>query len=529
VPYALEQYAGSIPTRPQQRSTLLKIVVAAAVICVGLLLWIELWPFEQKSVVENLEQASDSKIRLRAFHRRYFPSPGCVIEGVEFYHGSNGGAPLITIQKLILRGSYFGVISRRLSGITAEGLHVVIPPFGSGETFHTTPSKISIGEIVANGAVLEFALRKPGTPPLRFEIHEAVLRNVGWNGPLSYRVKVGNPEPPGEITAVGKFGVWNIGDPGQTPVSGEYKFERADLSVFGGIAGTLSSAGKFSGVLRHIDIAGTTDTPDFEVQSGGHRVQLIADFNAYVDATHGDTFLKHVDAHFGRTHVVADGSIAKSAAGKGKTALIDLHASDGRIEDMLMLFVSGNKAPMSGKVSMDAKVEIPPGERPFLEKVKLLGEFGVGAGKFSQDTQESVDKLSAGARGEKVTADPETALSDLTGQVEVKDGVANFANLSFTVPGAHSRMHGTFNLINYKIDMRGRIRVDTKISNTTSGGKAILLKMMDPFFQKKRQGEVLPVRISGTYEHPSFGLDFEDKEAQKKQLPKFLVHRGKTN
>ena len=31
----------------------------------------------------------------------------------------------------------------------------------SGETFHTTPSKITIGEIVANGAVLEFALRKP--------------------------------------------------------------------------------------------------------------------------------------------------------------------------------------------------------------------------------------------------------------------------------------------------------------------------------------------------------------------------------
>jgi hypothetical protein len=40
-------------------------------------------------------------------------------------------------------------------------MHIFIPPFGSGETFHATPSKITIDEIVANGAVLEFALRTP--------------------------------------------------------------------------------------------------------------------------------------------------------------------------------------------------------------------------------------------------------------------------------------------------------------------------------------------------------------------------------
>src|ERR1700730_16298997 len=58
------------------------------------------------------------------------------------------------------------------------------PPFGSGETFHATLSKITIDEIVANGAVLEFALRKPDKQPLRFEIHEALLRDVGWKGAL---------------------------------------------------------------------------------------------------------------------------------------------------------------------------------------------------------------------------------------------------------------------------------------------------------------------------------------------------------
>jgi hypothetical protein len=496
----------------------LKLVVAA--LCVVLLLWVELWPFQKKPVVQNLEEASDSKLRLRAFHRTYFPFPGCVIEGLEFNHGSTTSKPLITIEKLIIRGSYFGVLSRRLTRITAENMHVFIPPFGSGETFHATPSKITVDEFVANGAVLEFALRKSDKQPLRFEIHEALLRDVGWKGALSYRVRVRNPEPPGEITVSGNFGVWKINHPGQTPVSGEYKFDQANLSVYHGIAGMLSSVGKFGGMLAHIDISGSTDTPDFEVQSGGHRVQLTTEFSAYVDAIHGDTFLKHVDAHFSRTHVVAEGSIKESPGGQRKTALIDLSVRKGRIEDILGLFVKAKRAPMSGSVTLQARTEIPPGERPFLEKLKLRGGFGVGAGSFSKlGTQESVNKLSAGAGGEKDASDPETVLTDLTGQVALEDGTARFSDLSFGVPGAASRVHGTYNVISHKIDLHGQLQVDTKISNTTSGAKAILLKMMDPFFKKKREGEVLPVRISGTYEHPSFGLDLNGRDAQKMSAP----------
>lgn len=504
--------------RTRQHKTVLRLAVAAAAVsCAVLLLWAGLWPFQQKPVAQALEKASDSTLRLRAFHRTYFPFPGCVLEGLQFNHGSNDSKPLITIERLIIRGSYLGIFSRRLTSITAENMHIFIPPFGSGASFHTAPSKITIGEIVANGAVLEFASSKPDQQPLRFEIHDALLRDVGWNRALSYSVKVRNPEPPGEITVRGKFGVWNINDPGQTAVSGEYKFDQADLSVFHGIAGMLSSVGKFGGVLAHISIAGSTDTPDFEVQSGGHRVQLSTEFNAYVDATRGDTFLKRVDAHFGQTHVVAEGSIAESPGRQGKTALIDLRASNGRIEDILRLFVKADRPPMSGSVTLQAKTEIPPGEGPFLKKVKLQGGFGVGAGSFSrQDTQESVNKLSTGASGEKDVSDPETVVIDLAGQATLQDGTARFSDLSFGVPGAGARVHGTYDLISHKIDLHGQLKVDTKISNTTTGTKAVLLKVMDPLFKKKRKGEVLPIRISGTFEHPSFGLDLPDRGAHKK-------------
>jgi hypothetical protein len=551
MPPATATPANTAQMRSGRRRRLGKIAILAAIVAVAALgafalLLSREWPFAQAPVLQNLQEASDSQVQFRTFRETFFPSPGCVLEGLVFHHEPGEAKPLITIRKLTIQGSYVGLLSRRVSRIIAEGMLVSIPPFDTHSKFHTTPSKITIAEIVANGSAVEFGSSDPGNKPLRFDIHEALLRDVGWKGPLTYHVNVHNPTPPGDVTAQGEFGLWNRTAAGETPISGDYKFEHADLSVYGGIAGKLSSTGKFGGKLAHIDISGTTDTPDFEVKSSGHAVRLTTQFSAYVDATRGDTFLKQVDANFWKTHVVAQGSIASSPGGKGKTALIDLRASNARIQDVLLLFVEANRAPMSGSVTLQARAEIPPGPEGFLKKVKVRGRFGITGGVFSKpSTQEDVDKLSAGARGEKEKdkdknakgdakdkdkddkdkdkdkdrPDPETVLTDLNGQLNLLGGTARFSDLSFGVPGATARLHGTYDLIDHKIDLRGQMQVDTQISNTSSGTKAFLLKVMEPFFKKKRKGEIVPIRIAGTYEHPTFGLDLDDKNAQKVPAP----------
>ena len=87
-------------------------------------------------------------------------------------------------------------------------------------------------------------------------------------------------------------------------------------------------------------------------------------------------------------------------------------------------------------------------------------------------------------------------------------GLAHFSDLSFTIPGAHARMQGAYDiLISHKIDLHGKLHVDTRISKTSTGFKSLLLKMMDPIFKKKNKGEIVPVHIAGTYEKPEFGLD----------------------
>ena len=319
----------TIPQTPRRKpSTRKKVLITfAAVLCLAasvcILLWSRIWPFTERAVVEDLAEASDSEVTIRSSHQIYFPVPGCVLEGIEFHHGPDKWK-LITIDRLRIEGSYLGVLLQRVPRIKAEGGHVFVPPFGSNVTFKSQHSKLVVEELIANGAVVEFFPDDRQKQPLRFEVSEAVLRDVQWGTPIGFHLKLHNPEPPGEITTSGKFGAWTSGHPGDTPFSGEYTFEHADLGVYGGIAGTLSSKGKYDGVLKHVNIEGTTEVPDFEVKSGGRKVNLKTHFIAFVDAIHGDTFLKRVEAQFGRTKIVAEGSVAGAKGEKGKVALLHL-------------------------------------------------------------------------------------------------------------------------------------------------------------------------------------------------------------
>jgi AsmA-like C-terminal region len=490
-----------------------KIIVFGfmALLAIGIAVWLRYSPFARGPVLQDLSEASDSAVTVRGFRQVHFPFPGCVIDGLVFHHGDVRTPPLITIKRLTIRGSYFGMLAGHVASINAEGMRVTVAPFGSNEALRTQPSKIVIDEIEANGSQVEFLSRDPQKPALRFDIHEVSLRNVGWSGPLKYKFALHNPEPPGEIAAQGEFGVWNQTSPDETPVSGEYTFDRADLGVYEGIAGTLASKGKFSGTLKHIDISGHIDIPDFEVRSTGHEVHLTADYTAYVDARHGDTYLQRVDAQFRKTRVLAEGSVAGMQGRKGKTALIQLTATQARIEDILGLISHEPHAPMAGLASLKAKVEIPPGEEPFLKKVKLDGNFGIDDGTFTKtETQNDVNHLSAGARGDNKD-DATEVVSDLKGRAQIADGTATFSNLTFGIPGALASMHGTYSIITHKVDMHGTMQVDSNISKTTTGVKSLMLKIIDPIFKKKKRGEIVPVHIAGTYEHPQFGLDLEDR------------------
>jgi hypothetical protein len=479
-------------------------------------------PFTQAKVAQGLESTARAKVTIGKFHMVYFPHVGCVAENVTFAGSASTGdaAPLATIQKMAIEARYADLIARPgyIARIVLNGLHVQVPARGTGgSSASTQPSKVRVGEIVADGAVLEVA-RSDDKPPLKFQMRSLTVRSFGADSAWSYRVDMQNAEPPGEIISDGQFGPLNLEDLGTTPVSGSYEFQNANLSVFRGIAGTLSSTGEFAGRLGEIGIHGSIDIPDFETVKSDHPVPLTSRYRAKVNGTNGDVFLTHVETSFLQTSVASSGSVAGKPGQKGKTTSLDVQVEKGRLQDLLRLFVKTKHPPMNGAMNFKAHIAIAPEGRPFLQELTLLGDFGIDEGAFTKPSMQTrVDTMSQSARGEKKDQskakpdadadDPENVVLNLRGHVDVRDGVAKFSTLSFDVPSASAQMNGSYNLLNQQIDFHGMLKTQAQLSQETSGVKSALLKALDPLFKRKKAGAAVAVKMTGTYRDPHFGFD----------------------
>jgi len=486
------------------------------------------WPFAQAKITQSLQETFPATVAFQKFHSTYFPHPGCVAEGVVFTRLGSIPAtpPIVTVQLLTIEAHYIDLLFRRgyLAHIILNGFRVQVPLAGTPleDTYwHEIPSATRVGEIVADGAVIEIA-RESLRPPLRFDIHTLKMSSVSRDKPLSYAISLHNPLPPGEIRAHGQFGPWNSDDPGETPVAGEYTFQNADLGVFRGIAGILSARDEFQGILQHIETHGSINIPAFMVTRSEHAVHVTADYHAFVNGTNGDVHLERVNAAYLKTSVQAKGEIAGHAGQHGKTASLDLTVRDGRIQDVLRLFVREPKPPLNGVTNFRAHVVIPPDLRPFLHKVRFTADFGIAGGQFAKpSTQAKVNTLSERARGIKpdddlADEDQDTVISDLAGHVELRDATATFSNFSFAVPGAFAQAHGTYNLESTVVDLHGTLKTDAELSKMNSGFKSVLLKPFNIFFQRKHVGAELPVHLIGTYHAPEFGLDLPIKKSADK-------------
>jgi hypothetical protein len=504
------------------------VVGGMGLVVLGIFLYLALnWPFTKAAVLKRLEDASSSRVDIGNFRSTYFPHPGCVASQVVIHQGSRTDlAPLITVKQLRVQNSILGMLTKHVAVIKADGMQIDVPR-QSEQNFKSSSDTV-IDKLIASDATLKFESHGKGKG-LEFKIHEAELHNVGGLGAMRFRLRLSNPEPPGEIEAGGTFGPWVIGHAGQTKVSGQYVLQGADLSVFRGIAGLLSSKGSFSGTLEHIIVKGFTDTPEFTVTTSRHKTELKNQFDAVVDGTNGNVSLQHVDAQLRRTRLSGKGEVAKREAKARRAAILDLCSRDGRIQDLFLLFIKADRSPITGITNFCAHTTLPSGKEPFLRKVLLAGDFGVDVGNFSQpETQENVNKLSA----ESVGGDDEkaaTVLSSLRGHVEIKGGTAKFTNLSFGIPGALAQMQGNYDLVTHSIDLHGTLKMDSEPSHMAHGPKALLLKFVDPFF-KKKQGSEVPVKITGTYEKPSFGLDLGGKKpnSASKRLQRMYQSGSKT-
>lgn len=508
--------------RPRRRKIPWKVWIPTGVTA-GAILYLAAiamnWPFTQQALIDVLQERSLRTVTVGRFYRTYFP-PGCTAEDIRFLHRKHKEKqPLITVQKLVLVTSYSRILllQNRLSLVRIMDMHVTVPPSAPGQpnavmplTYSKSAPSIKIDLIIADGAILEF-LSKTANKPYRLIIDKLRLGGIGNNLPMPYKTLISTQMPPGKIRSSGVFGTWNAKDPGRTPLKGSYSFENANLAAFGGISGTLFSSGSFRGILREIGVQGTANVPNFKVQDTSHERPLAVAYRANVNGTNGDTQLEEVTARFDHTTAGFRGSVAESPPADGKTAAIDMWTKNGRVEDILRLFISDKTAPMSGAFTFAGHVDIPPGPQPFLRRVKLNGDFGVAAGKFANtQTESDLTRLSDSSRKHR-DGKPEppatNVLSDLKGHGVAVNGVAILSHLSFRIPGAKAWIHGTYGLIDYKVDLHGTLLTSGSPSEATTGFKSFMVKVITPFFKKKRSEKLVAFKITGSYSKIDTSLD----------------------
>jgi hypothetical protein len=208
--------------------------------------------------------------------------------------------------------------------------------------------------------------------------------------------------------------------------------------------------------------------------------------------------------------VHAEGGVIERKGEDGRTVALDIVMDQARLEDVLRLAVETDQPPMSGALKLHAKFELPPGHADPIQKLRLNGTFEIADARFGKGSvQAKMNELSRKAQGEEAPAAHSNILSDFDGAFVMRDGVIRFSKVRFALPGARVDLTGTYALEAKALDFRGTVRLDAKLSELTSGGKAFLLKLVEPIFRRGNV-TVVPITIRGTASAPQFGLDIKE-------------------
>jgi hypothetical protein len=513
------------------RKWLVPIAITVSVLIVaGLLINVRLPSHLKKRVEKLLSDRFHAKVTVARLGVSFLPLPGVTVDGVKLENPDRSDVPpLIEIKRFVARTDIITLFGAQhdVTLVSLEGLRITIPSGtmhrndfekkrsgqqGNGGDENHFP--FVIRKIVADGTVLTILPKQKGKDPLEWDIEKLTLTSVGAEKPMNFVATLTNAKPPGQIHSTGTFGPWQTDGPGDTPLGGHYVFQNADMGVFKGLSGVLSSTGDYKGSLDTIEVNGTTDIPNFKV-GDGNQVDLKTKFSATVDGTNGNTLLHPVIGTYRNSTFICNGGVVSTPGIHGKKVTLDVKTNKARIEDILLLVMNIKRAPLEGPADFKAKLVLPRGDVPVINKLLLDGNFIMTQARFTSDkVQDKLDlysNRSLGLNGKKEKEKQDDVASNLKTRFVLKNATARLSALTFSVPGINVYLRGSYGLTSENIDFLGRVRLQGTVSQMTTGYKSWLLKPIDFVFKKNGAGAVIPIKITGTKDDPHFGLDFRDK------------------
>ena len=497
-------------------------VAGIALLSAIALAWM-LWPPFHTSLrtrlITTLETHFKTEVELGTLDVSFFPRVKAHGTGLVIKNPDPGiSTPLIAIDSFDAEANLLDLASRTLRAkrVALKGLRLNIPPKRARKRSNLDSGKITrseliIDELVSDDSTLTIETEKPRRIPLVFQIDGLRLQGFAFDRATAFRATLINPVPPGEVQTEGQFGPWVPDEPRLTPIAGNYVFARADLSVFKGLAGILSSRGSFDGHLERIAVKGTSTTPDFLLTKTGQPVQLDTVFDVVVDGTNGDTILKRVAATLLKTLIVAEGRVVKTdTPRKGRLIEVNAEIKDGRLEDVIRMAVRTETPPMVGQLGLKMRMVLPPGKTEVIERLELEGQFAVRSGQFSSPAvQNRIGDLSRRGRGEPEAPISDRLFSDLNGSFKMRNAALALSPVTFAVDGATIRLAGTYGVKQERLNFQGVLQLHARPSQTVTGYKSFLLRLADPLFRGKNAGTELPITVQGTVHQPKLGINIK--------------------
>jgi hypothetical protein len=441
--------------------------------------------------------------------------------------GAREGHPLLTIGALTFELDLSKMFESPavLDEVRIEGMKLALPPKGERRFARkaeqpspnapgaSRPPNVLIDTIIADGTKLVILPKDTAKAPLEFDLYKLTLKTAGAGVAMKYTTTMRNAKPPGVIDCHGTFGPFETQEPGESPLTGDYVFKRADLAVFKGIAGLLDSTGRFSGKLNEIVVDGETTVPDFRLPAANNPMPLKTRFHAVVDGTNGNTRLDPVDAVLGTSPIRCQGGVVRLPGENGKTVDLDCTVRNGRLDQFLRLAVKGPGAPMKGFIDLDIKIVVPPEKVPYSQKLQLSGPFKLREAIFTNPRiQEQLDDMSRRAQGKPSDMSITGATSSFEGSMKLQRQLLTIPNLVFSMPGAMVRLSGNYDMRGETVDFHGQVRTEARLSQMMkTGWKRLALKPVDPFFAKDGAGAQFDVAITGPAGSPKFGLEKKKK------------------
>jgi AsmA-like C-terminal region len=475
-------------------------------------------------VTSTLSESLESDVELGAVKLNWVPLTLHAENLTVRHRGRTDVPPLLIVKSFTVDLRPTDLWSSTVEHVKVDGLEVNIPPKDAATGKRPLPNPagdaddgaddddsegLVVKRLTATNTRMSIIPREEGKNPKVWDIIELDMKNLRSSEPATFTAALINPIPYGKIESSGTFGPWQSGEPGASPITGDYTFA-ADLGTIEGLEGDLNAVGKMGGTIEQIATTGQTRTEKFRLtELAGDALPLTTAYDAVVDGTKGDVELKRVDVHLGKSEFVAKGVVEGTKGVKGKRVVVNVKSSNANLGELLRFVSKGAQPPAYGRLLIDTAFDLPQGKEPVLSRLQLEGSVRAERVTFTSDTvQDKIDLLSRKGQGKPEDASIDEVASRLSTKFSLRNGLFTYQGLQFAVDGADVRLDGTHSLRSKTLNLAGEVRLQATVSETMTGFKKWFVKPFDPLFRKNGAGTRLVIKVEGTQDQPKIGLDF---------------------